>query len=83
MKIIYILYQFDIEYSIWKENQSQWKKSEIVVTTVQSLKAQNKYKRLFSRDDFSLVISDESHRSLVGQSKKVIDLHFLWLVIEY
>ena len=73
----------DYSVSIWKENQSQWKKSEIVVTTVQSLKAQNKYKRLFSRDDFSLVISDESHRSLGGQSKKLIDLHFLWLVIEY
>ena len=37
----------------------------------------------FSRDDFSLVISDESHRSLGGQSKKVFDLHFLWLMIEY
>ena len=63
----------DYSVSIWKENQSQWKKSEIVVTTVQSLKAQNKYKRLFSRDDFSLVISDESHRSLGGQSKKVFE----------
>ena len=51
-----------------------WKSSEIVVTTVQSLKAKNKYKIEFNRDDFDLVISDESHRSLGGQSKKVLNI---------
>ncbi len=63
----------DYTVSIWKEKQTSWKSSEIVVTTVQSLKAKNKYKIEFNRDDFDLVISDESHRSLGGQSKKVFE----------
>ena len=63
----------DYSVAIWKEKQTSWKVAEIVVTTVQSLKSKNKYKREFSRDDFDLVISDESHRSLGGQSKKVFE----------
>ena len=63
----------DYSVAIWKEKQTSWKVAEIVVTTVQSLKTKNKYKREFSRDDFDLVISDESHRSLGGQSKKVFE----------
>ena len=63
----------DYTVAIWKEKQTSWKVAEIVVTTVQSLKTKNKYKREFLRDDFDLVISDESHRSLGGQSKKVFE----------
>lgn len=63
----------DYTVAIWKEKQTSWKVAEIVVTTVQSLKTKNKYKKEFARDDFDLVISDESHRSLGGQSKKVFE----------
>lgn len=63
----------DFSISIWKENKSDWKKSEIVVSTVQSLLSQNKYKRLFRPNDFDLVISDEAHRSLGGQSRRVFE----------
>ena len=63
----------DFSVSIWKENKSDWSKSEIVVSTVQSLLSQNKYKRLFDPTDFDLVISDEAHRSLGGQSRRVFE----------
>lgn len=63
----------DYTTSIWKENTTDWKKSEIVVSTIQTLKTKNKYKRLFQPDDFDLVISDESHRSIGGQSRKVFE----------
>ena len=83
-RVLFLVDRIELENQAEREFKEVLKNDySIVVTIVQSLKAQNKYKRLFSRDDFSLVISDESHRSLGGQSKKVIDLHFLWLVIEY
>ena len=46
---------------IYKENKDDWRKAEIVITTVQSLSFDNKYQRLFSPTDFELVISDEAH----------------------
>ncbi len=58
---------------IYKENRDDWKKAEIVVTTVQSLLFNNKYMRLFSPTDFDFVISDESHRSISGNSRAVFE----------
>lgn len=58
---------------IYKQNQDDWKKAEIVVSTVQSLLSQNKYKHLFSPTDFDLVISDEAHRSIGGNSRAVFE----------
>src|SRR3989338_5424836 len=49
----------DYKTIIYKENRDDWRKAEIVVTTVQSLLFNNKYQRLFSPTDFDLVISDE------------------------
>ena len=34
---------------IYKENKDDWRKAEIVVSTVQSLSFNNKYKKLFLR----------------------------------
>jgi len=45
---------------IYKENKGDWRKAEIVVSTVQSLTFDNKYLKLFSPTDFELVISDEA-----------------------
>jgi type I restriction enzyme, R subunit len=63
----------DFRTVIWKENQSDWKKAEIVVSTVQSFVSKNKYRKLFYPDDFDLVISDEAHRSLGKRSRKVFE----------
>jgi len=58
---------------IYKENRDDWRKAEIVVSTVQSLQFKDKYRRLFSPTDFDLVISDEAHRSIGGNSRAVFE----------
>lgn len=58
---------------IYKENRDDWRKAEIVVSTVQSLLFNNKYQSLFSPTDFDLVISDEAHRSIGGNARAVFD----------
>jgi type I restriction enzyme R subunit len=58
---------------IYKETRDDWRHAEIVVTTVQSLLFDNKYRRLFSPTDFDLVISDEAHRSIGGNARAVFD----------
>ncbi len=63
----------DFQTVIYKENRDDWRRAEIVVTTVQSLLFNNKYQRLFSPTDFDLVISDEAHRSIGGNARAVFD----------
>ncbi len=58
---------------IYKENRDNWHMAEIVVTTIQSLMINNKYRTLFSPTDFDLVISDEAHRSIGGNSRAVFE----------
>ena len=58
---------------IYKESRDEWRRAEIVVSTVQSLLFNNKYLRLFSPTDFDLVISDEAHRSIGGNARAVFD----------
>ena len=63
----------DYQTIIYKENRDDWRRAEIVVTTVQSLLFNNKYQHLFSPTDFDLVISDEAHRSIGGNARAVFD----------
>ena len=63
----------DFKTVIYKENRDDWRKAEIVVTTVQSLLFNNKYLSHFSPTDFDLVISDEAHRSIGGNSRAVFE----------
>jgi type I restriction enzyme R subunit len=63
----------DYKSVIYKENRSDWRHAEIVVTTVQSLLFNNKYQQLFSPTDFDLIISDEAHRSIGGNARAVFD----------
>lgn len=63
----------DFKTVIYKENRDDWRRAEIVVTTVQSLLFNNKYQQLFSPTDFDLVISDEAHRSIGGNARAVFD----------
>lgn len=58
---------------IYKQNRDNWKSAEIVISTVQSLSSQDKYKKLFSPTDFDLIISDEAHRSIGGNSRAVFE----------
>jgi len=63
----------DYQTVVYKENRDDWRKAEIVVSTVQTFMSKNRYKRLFSPDDFDLVISDEAHRSIGGNSRAVFE----------
>jgi type I restriction enzyme R subunit len=63
----------DYQTLIYKENRDDWRRAEIVVTTVQSLLFNNKYQQLFSPTDFDLVISDEAHRSIGGNARAVFN----------
>jgi type I restriction enzyme, R subunit len=63
----------DYQTVIYKENRDDWRRAEIVVTTVQSLLFNNKYQQLFSPTDFDLVISDEAHRSIGGNARAVFN----------
>lgn len=65
-----------IKVAIYKENKDDWKSSEILVTTIQSLSNGNGYKEYFNPTDFDLVISDEAHRSL-GSSNRAVLEYFL------
>lgn len=58
---------------IYKEHKSDWRQADIVVTTIQSLMFDNKYRREFSPLDFDLIISDESHRSISGNARAVFE----------
>jgi len=58
---------------IYKENRDDWKKAEIVVSTIQSLSSNSKYQKLFTPTDFDLIISDEAHRSIGGNSRAVFE----------
>ncbi len=58
---------------IYKQNRDDWRRAEIIVTTVQSLASQDKYKKLFSPTDFDLIIADESHRAIGGNSRAVFE----------
>jgi len=63
----------DFRTVIYKEHRDEWIKAEIVVATVQSLLFNNKYRALFSPTDFDLLISDEAHRSISGNSRAIFE----------
>ncbi len=58
---------------IYKENKDDWRKADIVISTVQSLLSGDKYRIHFSPTDFDLVISDEAHRSIGGNARAVFE----------
>lgn len=67
----------DLSTVVYKEQRDDWRKADIVVTTIQSLMVNNKYKRLFSPTDFDLLISDEAHRLLGGGNSRALFEYFL------
>lgn len=63
----------DYETVIFKEHTEDWRRAEIVVSTVQTLAFNNKFKNDFKPTDFSLIIADECHRSISGNSRAVFE----------
>jgi type I restriction enzyme R subunit len=66
----------DLSAVVYKENKDDWRKAEIVITTIQSLLVNNKYKN-FSPTDFDLVIGDEIHRLIGGGNSRALFEYFL------
>lgn len=58
---------------IYKKHKSDWRKCDILVTTIQSLMHNDKYRYDFSPTDFDLLISDEAHRSISGNARAVFE----------
>lgn len=63
----------DFQTVIYKDSRDSWANASIVVSTVQTFLAGDRYKKEFSPTDFELVISDESHRSIGGNSRAVFE----------
>lgn len=57
----------------YKEHKDDWGVADVVVSTVQSLQTNDRYRELFSPTDFDLVISDEAHRSIGGNARAVFE----------
>ncbi len=72
-KVFKALLSKDFQTVVYKEKRDDWRRADIVVTTVQSLLFNNKYQQLFSPTDFDLVISDEAHRSIGGNARAVFE----------
>lgn len=62
-----------IKVDIYKENKDDWNSADVVISTVQSFTTENKYQDIFTPTDFDLVISDEAHRSIGGNSRAVFE----------
>lgn len=52
----------DYKIVIYKQHPDDWRKAEIVVSTVQTLMSNNRYRKIFKPTDFDFIISDESVR---------------------
>ncbi len=72
-KVFTSLLANDYQAVVYKDSRDDWRRAEIVVTTVQSLLFNNKYQELFSPTDFDLIISDEAHRSISGNARAVFE----------
>lgn len=62
-----------IKVEIYKEKKDVWKGANVVISTIQSFTTDNKYQKIFVPTDFDLIISDEAHRSIGGNSRAVFE----------
>ena len=63
----------DFRSVIYKDSRDSWANSNIVVSTIQTFLSGDRYKKDFSPTDFELIISDEAHRSIGGNSRVVFE----------
>lgn len=62
-----------IDTRIYKERRSDWKDAQVVITTIQSLAARNRFLTEFAPTDFQLLISDEAHRTISGNNRAIFE----------
>lgn len=58
---------------IYKQKRRDWMQAQVVVTTIQSLAARNRFLHEFAPTDFQLIISDEAHRSISGNNRAIFE----------
>ena len=58
---------------IYKQKRQEWKQAQVVVTTIQSLAARNRFLTEFAPTDFQLIISDEAHRTISGNNRAIFE----------
>ncbi|NJM55909.1 MAG: DEAD/DEAH box helicase family protein [Verrucomicrobiae bacterium] len=58
---------------IYKQKRQEWKDAQVVVTTIQSLAAKNRFLHEFAPTDFQLIISDEAHRTISGNNRAIFE----------
>lgn len=57
----------------YKEDRQNWQNVTILVSTIQSFIKNDRYKQIFSPQDFDLVITDEAHRCIGNRGRKVFE----------
>ncbi len=58
---------------IYKQKRQEWKQAQVMVTTIQSLAARNRFLHEFAPTDFQLIISDEAHRTISGNNRAIFE----------
>lgn len=58
---------------IYKDDRDGWHSADILISTVQSLTKNERYKELFVPTDFDLVVVDEAHRSISGVARVLFE----------
>jgi type I restriction enzyme R subunit len=62
-----------IQTVIYKQKRRDWTAAQVVVTTIQSLAARNRFLHEFAPTDFQLIISDEAHRTISGNNRAIFE----------
>ena len=62
-----------IQTVIYKQKRQNWKEAQVMVTTIQSLAARNRFLHEFAPTDFQLIISDEAHRTISGNNRAIFE----------
>ncbi|MFA6545342.1 MAG: DEAD/DEAH box helicase family protein [Limisphaerales bacterium] len=62
-----------IQTVIFKQKRRDWMQAQVVVTTIQSLAAHNRFLHEFAPTDFQLIISDEAHRTISGNNRAIFE----------
>ncbi|HVY72658.1 MAG TPA: DEAD/DEAH box helicase family protein [Candidatus Paceibacterota bacterium] len=63
----------DYQVVIYKDNREAVHSAQVVISTIQTFLSGDRYRKEFSPTDFELVISDEAHRSIGGNSRAVFE----------
>ena len=67
------LANYGISTVIYKQKRRDWANAQVVVTTIQSLAARNRFLHEFAPTDFQLIISDEAHRTISGNNRAIFE----------